>query len=78
MSIDPELRQLEADGDPTFLRKDTHWNWRGREVFARRVLDRIRPGLAEEAGLTVSDEEHDRPATCSRWPAARAASATAT
>ncbi len=61
MSIDPELRQLEADGDPTFLRKDTHWNWRGREVFARRVLDRIRPGLAEEAGLTVSDEEHDRP-----------------
>lgn len=49
--IQPRLAELEADGIATFLRSDTHWNARGREVFARLVLDAVRPGLADEAGL---------------------------
>lgn len=51
LPINAEMRRLEARGEPTFLRTDSHWNWRGRELFARRVLDRIRPGLADEVGL---------------------------
>lgn len=47
---------LEQAGEATFLLRDTHWNWRGRELFARAVLDRIRPGLADEAGLRAGDE----------------------
>lgn len=51
LALGPALRRLEAAGKPTYLRTDTHWNWRGRELFARLVLDRIRPGLARESGL---------------------------
>lgn len=55
MTITPELRAHEQAGEPTFLRKDTHWNWRGREIFARRVLDRLRPGLARQVGLAAGE-----------------------
>jgi SGNH hydrolase-like domain, acetyltransferase AlgX len=56
LALGPAQRALEAAGEATFLRNDTHWNWRGRELFARRVLDRLRPGLADEAGLSVGRE----------------------
>jgi hypothetical protein len=48
-----QQRALEQAGKATFLKTDTHWNWRGRELFARDVLNRIRPGLADEVGLQV-------------------------
>jgi hypothetical protein len=49
LSIDAQLRRLEATGRPTFLRDDSHWNWRGRELFARRLLEDIDPRLARAA-----------------------------
>lgn len=49
--VQAELDALEARGIATFLRSDTHWNSRGREVFARTVLDAVQPGLAAEARL---------------------------
>lgn len=55
-TIQPELERLEADGKPTFLRSDTHWNVRGREAFARTVLDAVEPGLADDARLRPLDE----------------------
>lgn len=51
LDVQARLDALERRGRPTFLRNDTHWNATGREVVARAVLDRIRPGLAAEAGL---------------------------
>ncbi|MCW2953658.1 MAG: hypothetical protein JWQ48_2828 [Conexibacter sp.] len=51
LDLAPELGRLEQEGKPVFLRNDSHWNWRGRQVFSRRVLDRIRPQMAEESGL---------------------------
>lgn len=59
-SIQAELERLEDAGRPTFLRSDTHWNALGREVFARTVLDGVRPGLAAEARLRPVGER-DRP-----------------
>lgn len=53
VEIDSALRRMEAADDPVFLKSDSHWNWRGRLVFLRRILNAIRPGLAEEAGLHV-------------------------
>lgn len=61
LDIDAPLRELEEQGDATFLRRDTHWNDRGREQFARRVLEALRPGLARETGLRLGPEV-DRPA----------------
>lgn len=59
-TIQPELDALEADGIPTFLRSDTHWNARGREAFARAVLDGVQPGLADEARLRrLGETERD-------------------
>ncbi|MBF6621628.1 MAG: hypothetical protein ITG02_15535, partial [Patulibacter sp.] len=55
-TIQDQLDALEADGKPTFLRSDTHWNFLGREAFARTVLDAVRPGLASEARLRGIDE----------------------
>ncbi|MFA4928001.1 MAG: hypothetical protein WC558_05755 [Patulibacter sp.] len=55
-SIQSELEQLEESGRPTFLKSDTHWNALGREVFARTILDAVRPGLADEARLRPLDE----------------------
>jgi len=49
LSIDAQLRRIEATGRPTFLRYDTHWNWRGRELFVRRLLQDIDPRLARAA-----------------------------
>jgi hypothetical protein len=49
LSIDAQLRRIEATGRPTFLRYDTHWNWRGRELFVRRLLEKIDPRLARAA-----------------------------
>lgn len=60
LALGPPLTALEEAGQPTFLKLDTHWNHRGRELFARRVLDRIRPGLAEQSGLR-SGREITRP-----------------
>ncbi|HET6448412.1 MAG TPA: hypothetical protein VFG31_04815 [Conexibacter sp.] len=60
LTIDDRLRAIEATGAPTFLRLDSHWNWRGRLVFARETLDRMRSGLAEEVGLHAGPE-YDRP-----------------
>lgn len=51
LTIQPELDALEARGTATFLRSDTHWNARGRQVFAETVLDAIEPGLAAQARL---------------------------
>jgi hypothetical protein len=48
------LREQEERGLQTFLKTDTHWNWRGREIFARHVLDAIRPGYAKEAGVNAT------------------------
>jgi len=53
VEIDSTLRRIEQDEGPTFLRSDSHWNWRGRLVFLRRLLNTARPGLADEAGLHV-------------------------
>lgn len=60
LPLNPELRAIEAKGHATFLKTDTHWNWRGREFVARRLLDRLRPGLANEVGLAAGDWQ-DRP-----------------
>src|SRR5690606_33342610 len=60
LTIQPELDALEAADTPTFLQSDTHWNVRGREAFARAVLDAVRPGLAAEARLRAL-EATDRP-----------------
>jgi hypothetical protein len=51
--IDAPLRALEADGRPVFRRNDTHLNHDGRLVYANRVLDFIRPGLARQVGLRL-------------------------
>ena len=51
LDLEPALEQLEREGKQVFLKNDSHWNWRGREVFTRLVLDRVRPGLAEAVGL---------------------------
>jgi hypothetical protein len=51
LSIDADLHRLEASGVATFLKADSPWNWRARELFARRLLDEIRPGLAKQVGL---------------------------
>jgi hypothetical protein len=75
---------LEARGEPTFLKTDTHWNWRGRELFARAVLNRIRPNLAAASELGVgrtitrptdlnamigrSEQEQDRAVEALRTP----------
>jgi len=59
-TIDDRLRDIEADGEPTFLRLDSHWNWRGRLVFASETLDRVRPGVVEQVGLHPGPE-YDRP-----------------
>lgn len=61
LDIDAELLALRAQGEDVFLRGDTHWNATGRELFARRVLDAVRPGLARETGLRQG-REVDRPA----------------
>jgi hypothetical protein len=53
--IDSALRKLEAQGKQTFLKHDTHWNWRGRLLYARTVLDFLRPGLAGAVGLHAGD-----------------------
>lgn len=53
--IDTPLKRMEAAGTTTFLRKDTHWNWRGRLLFARTVLDFLRPGLSKAVGLHAGD-----------------------
>lgn len=60
LALTPELLALERAGKSPFLKRDTHWNWRGREVFARRVLDRVQPGLVDEIGL--------RPGPAIRYP----------
>jgi hypothetical protein len=51
LDLQPQLDRLERQGLPVFLKSDTHWNWRGREVYVRDVLDRIEPGFAEAAGI---------------------------
>lgn len=60
LALGAPLRALESSGGPTYLRTDTHWNWRGRELFVRRVLDRLRPGLTRQSGVRVG-AEWDRP-----------------
>lgn len=45
------LLKMEASGNPPYLRSDTHWNWRGRELWARILLDGVQPGLADEVGF---------------------------
>lgn len=60
LTIQPELDALEAEGIPTFLQSDTHWNARGRQVFAETVLDAVHPGLAAQARLRPL-EKTDRP-----------------
>ncbi|MGE4426146.1 MAG: hypothetical protein AB7G37_06830 [Solirubrobacteraceae bacterium] len=51
LDIQPRLQELEAQGQATFLRSDTHWNATGRLVFLRAVLDRVRTGLTREVDL---------------------------
>lgn len=60
LTIQPELDALEAEGTATFLRSDTHWNARGRQVFAEAVLDAVRPGLAGQARLRRLEETERR------------------
>lgn len=60
LTIQPALDALEAQGTATFLRSDTHWNARGRLVFAETVLDAVRPGLARQARLRPL-QDTDRP-----------------
>lgn len=60
LAIGALLRALEASDGATYLRTDTHWNWRGRELFVRRVLERLRPGLARQSSLRAG-AEWDRP-----------------
>jgi hypothetical protein len=55
LTIDPLLRRDDAAGQPPFLRTNTHWSWRAREIFVRRLLDRIRPGLAEDVGIRAGE-----------------------
>lgn len=55
-----EQERMEAGGRATFLRSDTHWNALGREIFARTVLDAVRPGLADEARLRRLGETERR------------------
>jgi SGNH hydrolase-like domain, acetyltransferase AlgX len=49
--IDAPLRRMQRAGEETFLPRDTHWNWRGRLLYVRTVLDFLRPGLADAVGL---------------------------
>jgi len=51
LSFSAAQRAREEAGESTFLLRDTHWNWRGRVLFANAVLDRVQPGLAAEVGL---------------------------
>lgn len=51
LDVQEQLEALERSGRPAFLRTDTHWSAAGRAVVVREILDRIRPGLAAEAGL---------------------------
>jgi len=51
LDLRPTLDALERRGIATFLRSDTHWSLEGRTAFVRAVLDRIRPGLADEVEL---------------------------
>lgn len=51
IAINAPLRAMARSGISPFLKTDTHWDWRGRELFAREVLDGIRPGLAEQTGV---------------------------
>lgn len=60
LTIQPELDALEAQGTATFLRSDTHWNARGRQVFAEAVLDGVHPGLADQARLRPLEETDRR------------------
>ncbi|MCK9247445.1 MAG: hypothetical protein M0P31_00475 [Solirubrobacteraceae bacterium] len=57
LTIRDRLLELEAAGRPTFLRSDTHWNATGRLTFVRAVLDRVRPGLADEVDVHLGPEE---------------------
>lgn len=45
------LLEMEAAGNPPYLRNDTHWNWRGRALWTRLLLDGVQPGLADEVAL---------------------------
>ncbi len=59
LDLSPALAALEQAGKPVFLKNDTHWNWRGRGVFVRSILERIRPGLARAARIERGPEvEH--------------------
>lgn len=53
--IQDRLDALEAAGTATFLRSDTHWNARGREVFTNAVLDAVEPGLAARTRIRRVD-----------------------
>jgi hypothetical protein len=62
LDVQGRLDALEKRGTPTFLKSDTHWNTAGREVYLRALLDRVRPGLADDVGLRpgrVIDREGD-------------------
>jgi hypothetical protein len=54
----PPLLKMEAAGESSFLRSDTHWNWRGRALWTKILLNGVRPGLADEAGITTRPIAH--------------------
>lgn len=61
LALGDDFAALRARGVDVFLPGDTHWASAARELYARKVLDAIRPGLAAETGLRRGPEI-DRPA----------------
>lgn len=61
LALGEDFAALRARGVDVFLPGDTHWASAAREIYARRVLEAIRPGLADATGLRRGPEI-DRPA----------------
>lgn len=61
LALGDDFAALRARGEDVFLPGDTHWASAAREIYTRKVLEAIRPGLATETGLRRG-REIDRPA----------------
>lgn len=52
LDLEPQFAAARRERGPVFLKYDTHWNGDGQLIFARAVLEAVRPGLSDEVGLT--------------------------
>ncbi|MBJ7469951.1 MAG: hypothetical protein JHD16_01555, partial [Solirubrobacteraceae bacterium] len=55
LDLEPQFAAERRERGPVFLKYDTHWNGAGQLLFARAVLDGIRPGLSDEVGLRSAE-----------------------